>query len=74
MPSGREVEIGARLTINPTGAALDRLLAPLGIATCLPLLKAMNLVTRRDGGEAALGGRALFGSWESAAACDPDAT
>ena len=50
------------------------------------MLKAMNLVTRRDAGDEALGGRsppgrnlflvpwrerALFGTWESDRACDP---
>jgi glycerol-3-phosphate dehydrogenase len=50
------------------------------------MLKAMNLVTRRAGGDVALGGRApsgrnlfmvpwrgkaLFGTWESAQPCDP---
>jgi glycerol-3-phosphate dehydrogenase len=69
------------VTVNATGAGIDRLLAPEGIATGLPLLKAMNLVTRRAARETAIGGRsaggrhfflvpwrnrALFGTWESA--------
>lgn len=78
---GREILIGARATVNATGPAIDKLLEPLGIATGMPLLKAMNLVTTRDAGDdAALGGRtragrhlflvpwrtrALFGTWES---------
>ena len=76
----RTLEVAARVVVNATGAGVDRLLAPLGIATGLPLLKAMNLVTRRDAGDEALGGRsacgrnlflvpwrgrALFGTWES---------
>jgi glycerol-3-phosphate dehydrogenase len=79
--TGQDHEIAARLTVNATGASLDRLLAPIGAATGMPLLKAMNLVTRRDAGEEALGGRApsgrtlflvpwrgraLLGTWESA--------
>lgn len=82
--TGRELEIGARVTINATGAAVDRLLAPLGLSARMPLLKAMNLVTRREAGEEALGGisptgrtlflvpwrgRALFGTWESQQPC-----
>jgi glycerol-3-phosphate dehydrogenase len=83
----RDFEIGARVTVNATGGGADRLLAPLGVATGIPMLKAMNLVTRREAGEAALGGRsasgrnlflvpwrgrALFGTWESATPCRPD--
>ena len=83
------MDISARVTVNATGARVDRLLAPLGIATGVPMLKAMNLVTRRDAGEEALGGRsiagrylflvpwrerALFGTWESSTTCDPDDT
>jgi glycerol-3-phosphate dehydrogenase len=82
-----QLEIGARLTVNATGSAIDRLLQPLGTPTRMPMLKAMNLVTRRDAGEEALGGRglsgrnlflvpwrerAIFGTWESERACDPD--
>ena len=78
--SGHDLEIAARLTINATGAAIDRLLSPLGVTARVPLLKVMNLVTRRDAGEEAIGGRsqrgrhlflvpwrgrALFGTWES---------
>jgi len=85
----RELEIGARVTVNATGAGIDHLLEPLGASTQTPMLKAMNLVTRREAGEAALGGRstsgrnlflvlwrgrALFGTWESARACQPDDT
>src|SRR2546425_3458692 len=87
--SGRQVEIAARVTVNATGCAVDRLLGPVGAPTRIPMLKAMNLVTRREAGEAALGGRsqsgrhlflvpwrrrALFGTWESERPCDADAT
>lgn len=85
----RTVEVSARLTVNATGGRVDGLLKPLGITTGIPMLKAMNLVTRRDAGDEALGGRsrsgrtlflvpwrdrALFGTWESSRACDPDDT
>ncbi len=85
----RTLEIAARVTVNATGARVDRLLAPLGASTGIPMMKAMNLVTRRDAGEEALGGRstsgrnlflvpwrerALFGTWESDHTCDPDDT
>ena len=83
----RTVDIAARLTINATGGRVDGLLKPLGLTTGIPMLKAMNLVTKRDAGDEALGGRsssgrnlflvpwrerALFGTWESSRACDPD--
>ncbi len=85
--STRTLEISARLTINATGGRVDRLLGPIGLATRVPMLKAMNLVTRRDAGDEALGGRApsgrhlflvpwreraVFGTWESPTVCDPD--
>jgi glycerol-3-phosphate dehydrogenase len=85
--SGRELDIAARITVNATGADVERLIAPLGASAPIPLLKAMNLVTRRDAGEEALGGvaksgrhlflvpwrdRALFGTWESRETCTPD--
>jgi glycerol-3-phosphate dehydrogenase len=86
---GGTVIVSARVTVNATGARVDRLLQPLGLATAIPMLKAMNLVTRRDAGDEALGGRssagrylflvpwrerALFGTWESDTPCDPDDT
>ncbi len=86
--TGGDLEIGARVTVNATGAAVDRLLAPLGLSARVPMLKAMNLVTRREAGEEALGGRtasgrmillvpwknrALFGTWESEQPSAPDA-
>jgi glycerol-3-phosphate dehydrogenase len=86
---GRELEIAARVTVNATGAGVDMLLEPAGAATRIPMLKVMNLITERDAGEAALGGRtaagrslflvpwrgrALFGTWQAAALCRPDDT
>ena len=83
----RTLDIAARLTINATGGRVDGLLKPLGISTGIRMLKAMNLVTRRDAGDEALGGRtasgrnlflvpwrerALFGTWESGRTCEPD--
>jgi glycerol-3-phosphate dehydrogenase len=77
---GRRLEIAAQVTVNATGAAIDRLLDAHGVSLGIPMVRAMNLVTRRDSGEEALAGvgasgrhlflvpwrqRALFGTWES---------
>jgi glycerol-3-phosphate dehydrogenase len=85
----RALEIRARIVVNATGGRVDRLLKPLGVTTGIPMLQAMNLVTKRDAGEEALGGRsstgrnlflvpwrerALFGTWESDRLCDPGET
>jgi glycerol-3-phosphate dehydrogenase len=85
----KTLDISAQVTVNATGARVDRLLRPLGISSGVKMLKAMNLVTRRDAGDEALGGRslagrylflvpwrerALFGTWESDTTCDPDDT
>ena len=85
--SGRQIEIAARVTVNATGAQIDALLTPLNLSSGIPMLKAMNLVTRRDAGEEALGGRsttgrnlflvpwrerAVFGTWESDRASNPN--
>jgi glycerol-3-phosphate dehydrogenase len=85
--TGREIDIAARVVVNATGAQIDRLVAPREAARRVPLLKAMNLVTSRDAGDVALGGRsasgrflflvpwrerALFGTWESGQPCAPD--
>jgi glycerol-3-phosphate dehydrogenase len=82
--SGRTMDVAARSVVNASGAAIDRLLASVGVSTGIPMLKAMNLVTMRDAGDAALGGRsaygrnlflvpwrrrALFGTWESPTTC-----
>ena len=86
---GRELEVAARVTVNATGAGVNTLLEPIGASLRLPMVKAMNLVTERDAGEAALGGRtaagrslflvpwrgrALFGTWQSTSLCRPEDT
>jgi glycerol-3-phosphate dehydrogenase len=83
----RAIEIASRITVNATGGAADRLLKSIGGSARIPMIKAMNLVTRRDAGEEALGGRtasgrhlflvpwrdrAVFGTWESDELCEPD--
>jgi len=83
---GRQLDIRSRVVVNATGSAIDTLLKPLGLSSDVPMLKAMNLVTRREAGDEALGGRsrsgrnlflvpwrrrALFGTWESSRVCDP---
>ena len=89
--SGRTLEVAARETVNATGGAIAGLLPPDGRAAGarVPMLKAMNLVTRREAGDTAQGGitaagrtvfmvpwrgRALFGTWESPVLCDPEDT
>jgi glycerol-3-phosphate dehydrogenase len=84
---GQEVEIAAHVTVNATGAAVDTLLGPAGVPLRIPMLKVMNLVTTRDGGQTALGGqtasgrnlflvpwkgRALFGTWQAGSLCRPE--
>jgi glycerol-3-phosphate dehydrogenase len=86
---GRTIDISARLTVNATGGAVDRLLQTIGLSSGVPMLKAMNLITRRDAGDEALGGRApsgrnlfmvpwrdraIFGTWESDRPCEPGDT
>ncbi len=85
--SGQTIDVAAKAVVNATGGAIDRLLGSVGISTGIPMLKAMNLVTTREAGDAALGGRsasgrnlflvpwrrrALFGTWESRTVCTPD--
>jgi glycerol-3-phosphate dehydrogenase len=85
--SGASFDISANLTVNATGAAIDAFLKPLDVSMHLPLLKAMNLVTRREAGAEALGGRApsgrhlflvpwrgraVLGTWESGQVAEPD--
>jgi glycerol-3-phosphate dehydrogenase len=86
--SGERVRIEARTVVNATGAAVNRLLHRFHSEVSLPLLQAMNVVTTRPAPSAAIGGRstsgrnlfvvpwqgrALFGTWESASTCPPDA-
>jgi glycerol-3-phosphate dehydrogenase len=85
----RKLDLAARLVINATGGAVDRLLGTSGLASGVHMLKAMNLVTIRSAPDIALGGRgpsgrtlfmvpwkgrALFGTWESTRPCAPDDT
>jgi glycerol-3-phosphate dehydrogenase len=82
VPSGRALEVAAKLTVNATAGAFDRLLP--GNGARMPLVKAMNLVTRREAGDEALGARApsgrhlflvpshhraIFGTWEATRPC-----
>jgi glycerol-3-phosphate dehydrogenase len=84
--SDKTLDVRAKVTVNATGSRVDGLLRPLGLTAGIPMLKAMNLVTSRDAGDEALGGRApsgrnlflvpwreraLFGTWESETTCDP---
>ncbi len=77
--SGRTVDISARVTVNAAGAGVNTWLGAAA-RPLVPLMKAMNLVTRREAGYVAVGGRgasgrnlflvpwknrALFGTWES---------
>ena len=86
--TGRSLKIAAQTVVNATGGAVDRLLGSIGLSTRMPLLMAMNLVTTRDAGDVALGGRsasgrnlflvpwrrrALFGTWESSTTSQPGA-
>jgi len=87
MLTGNRLDISARVVVNATGAMADRLLESVGAASGVPTVRAMNLVTRRDAGQEALGGRsasgrnlfmvpwrdrAIFGTWESSRLCGPD--
>jgi glycerol-3-phosphate dehydrogenase len=77
--SGQAFDIGARVTVNAAGAGVNSWPDVAGRPS-VPLMKAMNLVTRREAGYVAVGGRcasgrnlflvpwknrALFGTWES---------
>ena len=78
--TGDALQIHAHIVVNATGGGVDRLLAPPMVETRLPMIRAMNLVTRRQalsyglGGRAASGrnllavpyhGRLVVGTWES---------
>ena len=83
--TGRDLDIGARLTVNAARRRYRRICStPLGVSARIPILKAMNLVTSREAGDEAIGGRsrsgrnlflvpwrgrALFGTWESPRLC-----
>ena len=81
--SGRTLDIGARVTVNAAGGSINRLAG----YDRIPLLTAINLVTRREAGDEALAGvspsgralflvpwrnRAIFGTWESRSPCTSD--
>jgi glycerol-3-phosphate dehydrogenase len=53
--SGDACVVRARVTCNAGGAAAGRLMAAFGVRRPFPLLKAMNVVTRRPAGAVALG-------------------
>ena len=78
-PTGAALEIVARVTVNAAGGGVNGWVGAAG-ADAVPLVKAMNLVTRREAGYVAVGGRSksgrnlfqvpwrnriLFGTWES---------
>lgn len=85
---GGTVRISARITLNAAGAGAGRLMAGFGLSTRPLLVKAMNLVTRRDAprvacGAPTRGGRLLFalpwrerlsiGTWHGNEPCGADA-
>ncbi len=87
--TGAEFDVRARLTLNAAGAATGRLMAALGRKDPYPLIKAMNLVTRRPFPGPALAsstdagrmlfvvpweGRAVAGTSHSPEPCGPDDT
>jgi glycerol-3-phosphate dehydrogenase len=85
--SGERFDVRARTCVNATGANINALLKPSGPQVSLPLLQALNFVTRRPAPQAAIGGRgpsernlflvpwlgrALFGTWESSSTVSPE--
>jgi glycerol-3-phosphate dehydrogenase len=87
--TGRTLDVSARMIVTAAGSGTDRLLSTVGMSAGVRLLKAMNLVTSRDAGDVALGGRsasgrhlflvpwrrrAVFGTWESATVSTSDDT
>ncbi len=52
--TGTRVEVRSALTINAAGASAGRLMAAFGTRRVFPLVKAMNLVTRRPWPDVAL--------------------
>ena len=61
--TGRELDVAATVTVNATAGSFDRRLPTSANIPPTPLLKAMNLVTRRDAGDEALGGRTASGRY-----------
>jgi glycerol-3-phosphate dehydrogenase len=80
--SGARAEVQARVILNAAGGAAGLLMRAFGDNRPFPILKAMNVVTRRPAGDIALAaraprgrmltqtpwrGRAIVGTWQSAA-------
>lgn len=78
--TGRALEVAATITVNATAGVFDACLPAVCKARPPSRVKAINLVTRRDAADEALGGRsasgrhlflvpsrnrAVFGTWES---------
>lgn len=85
--TGESFDVRARITLNAAGAATGRLMAALGRHEPYPLIKAMNLVTRRSFAGPALAsstddgrmlflvpweGRAVAGTSHAPEPCGPD--
>jgi glycerol-3-phosphate dehydrogenase len=85
---GAQRAIQARVTINAAGSAAGRVMAAFGVRRPIPLVKAMNVVTRRPAPAIACGaptssGRLLFtvpwqqrlaiGTWHGSEPCGADA-
>lgn len=85
--SGRTLSIEARVTLNAAGGAAGQVMRLLGAERPFPLLKAMNVVTRKPASDIALAapaphgrmltltpwrGRALVGTGQSSRFADPD--
>jgi len=49
--TGSAIDVRARVTVNAAGAGAGRVMAAFGTRRAFPLLKAMNLVTSRPGGQ-----------------------
>jgi glycerol-3-phosphate dehydrogenase len=85
---GARLSIRARVTLNAAGGAAGRVMAAFGVRRSTPLVKAMNVVTRRPAPPVACGaptssGRLLFtipwqqrlsiGTWHGSEPCGADA-
>ena len=87
--TGDGFPVRAAVTLNAAGAGAGRVMAMFGARRTFPLLKAMNVVTRRPGGDVAIAcptaagrmlvalpwrGRLLVGTSHGAELCGPDQT
>jgi glycerol-3-phosphate dehydrogenase len=85
--TGSEFDVRAKAVVNAAGAGTGDVLAMWGIVKPFPLVRAMNLVTARPASDIALAapgpdgrmltlvpwrGRAIVGTFQSAAAVQPD--